>query len=165
MKNTTMTSATFLSLLLCSCTQSSLDLEAEKAALLAAADAHHEAAQSGDFASMADYFTNDGLFLAPNAAERQGLQSIRNFFAAAVEIPELKLRFSDVRAEVAASGEIGYTLASLEVSYRGSDGEPKGYKGPDFHLWKKQRGEWKIAIDIFNSELPLPVCAEAVDGP
>lgn len=163
MKNTTKILITFLSLFLCACTQSSVNLEAEQAALLAAADAHHEAAHSGDFGSMAEYFTNDGLFLAPNAAEREGLQSIRNFFAAAVEIPELRLRFSDVRAEVAASGEMGYTLASLEVSYKGSDGEPKGYKGPDFHLWKKQRGEWKIAIDIFNSELPLPVCAGAVN--
>ena len=107
MKYTTLICLTFLSLLICACTQSSVDLEAEQAALLAAADAHHEAAHGGDFSSMADYFTNDGLFLEPNAAEREGLQSIRNFFAAAVEIPELSLRFSAVRAEVAASGEMG----------------------------------------------------------
>ena len=165
MKYTTMICVTFLSLLLCACTQSSVDLEAEQAALLAAADAHHEAAHSGDFGSMADFFANDGLIVEPHAAEREGLQGARNFFAAAAEIPELRLRFSDVRVEVAASGDMGYTLADLEISRKGPDGEPREDKARDFHLWKKQGGEWKIAIDIWNSKLPLPVCGGAVVEP
>jgi ketosteroid isomerase-like protein len=165
MKYVTMICVTFLSLLLCACTQSSVDPEAEQAALLAAADAHHEAAHSGDFGSMADYYANDGLMMEPHAAEIQGLQGVRNFFDAGAEIPELRLRFSDVRAEVAASGDMGYTLADLEIRAKGRDGEPWENKYRDFHLWKKQGGEWKIAIDIWNAELPWPVCAAAVIEP
>jgi hypothetical protein len=29
----------------------------------------------------------------------------------------------------------------------------------DFHLWRKDGGEWKVAVDIWNSELPLPVAS------
>ena len=147
---------TFASVLLGACVPPSVDLEAEQAALRAAADAYHEAAQRGDFGSMVEFYANDGLIMPPNAAEEEGLQGARNFVAVIAEIPGLRLHFADVRVEVAASGDMGYTLADIEISVEGPDGEPAEDKERDFHLWKKQDGEWKIAIDIWNSELPLP---------
>jgi ketosteroid isomerase-like protein len=148
-------------MLLCACTQSSVDVEAERTALRAAADAYHEAAHRGDFGGMVDFYANDGFIVPPNAAEEKGLQGARNFFAAIAEIPGLRVRFVDVRVEVAASGDMGYTLADIEISFEGPDGEPVEDKERDFHLWKKQDGKWKIAVDIWNSELPLPGAAAA----
>ena len=58
---------------------------------------------------------------------------------------------------------MGYTLADAVIKFDGPGGEPVEDKVRDFHLWKKQEGEWKIAIDIWNSELPLP--AANVDAP
>ncbi len=156
MKYTTMICVTFSSVLLCGCTQSSVDIEAEQAALLAAADAYHEAAHREDFGSMVDFYANDGLILPPNAQEEKGLEGARNFFAAVAEIPGFRARFDDVRVGVAASGDMGYTLADIEISFEGPDGELVEEKERDFHLWKKQDGEWKVAIDIWNSEIPLP---------
>jgi len=155
MKYTTMICVTFSSVLLCGCTQSSVDIEAEQAALLAAADAYHEAAHREDFGSMVDFYANDGLILPPNAQEEKGLEGARNFFAAIAEIPGFRARFDDVRVGVAASGDMGYTLADIEISFEGPDGELVEEKERDFHLWKKQDGEWKVAIDIWNSEIPL----------
>ncbi len=159
MKFTTVICVTFSSVLLCACTQSSVDLGAEQAALRAAADAYHEAAQTADIDSLVDLYTNDGLILPPNAQEEKGLEGARNFFAAVAEIPGFRARFDNVRVGVAASGDMGYTLADIEISVEGPDGEPAEDNERDFHLWKKQDGEWKIAIDIWNSELPLPGAA------
>ncbi len=159
MKYTLMICVAFSTVFLFACTQSSVDTAAEQAALRAAADAYHEAAHRGDFGSMVDFYANDGFIVPPNAAEEEGLQGARNFFAAIAEIPELRLRFVDVRVEVAASGDMGYTLADIEISFEGPDGEPVEDKERDFHLWKKQDGKWKIAVDIWNSELPLPGAA------
>ncbi|MCH9004752.1 MAG: hypothetical protein IH838_05605 [Proteobacteria bacterium] len=66
MKYTTVICVTFSGVLLCACTQSSVDLEAEQAALRAAADAYHEAAQTVDIDSLVDLYTDDGLMLPPN---------------------------------------------------------------------------------------------------
>ncbi len=159
MKYTLMICVAFSTIFLSACTQSSVDTAAEQAALRAAADAYHEAAHRGDFGSMVDFYANDGFIVPPNAAEEEGLQGARNFFAAIAEIPGLRLRFVDVRVEVAASGDMGYTLADIEISFEGPDGEPVEDKERDFHLWKKQDGKWKIAVDIWNSELPLPGAA------
>ena len=156
MKFTTVICVTFSSVLLCACTQSSVDVEAEQASLRAAADAYHEAAQTGDIDSLVDLYTNDGLMLPPNAAAEEGLEDIRNFATAFTQTPGFGIRFDDVRVEVAASGDMGYTLANAVVSIDGWDGEPVQDQVRDFHLWKKQDGEWKVAIDIWNSQLPLP---------
>ena len=162
MKYTTMICITFSSALLCGCTQSSVDIEAEQAALLAAADAYHEAGHREDFGSMTDFYADDGLILPPNEQEEKGLQGVRNFFASTAEIPGIGVRFDDVRVGVAASGDMGYTLADVEISFEGPDGEVVEDKDRDFHLWKKQDGEWKIAVDIWNSELPLPGVAATI---
>ncbi len=155
MKYKTVVCVTFSSLLLCACTQSSVDAEAERAALRAAADAYHEAGQALDVDNFVDFYANDGLMLPPNEAEENGLPGVRSFISAFAQMPDAGVSFSDPRVEVAASGDMGYTLADAVIRFEGPDGEPVEDKIRDFHLWKKQDGEWKIAIDIWNSEIPL----------
>ena len=156
MKYTTVVCLTFSSMLLCACTQSSVDVEAERAALRAAADAYHEAGQALDVDNFVEFYANDGLILPPNEAEENGLEGARSFISAFAQLPDSGVSFSDPRVEIAASGDMGYTLADAVVRFEGPDGEPVEDKIRDFHLWKKQDGEWKIAIDIWNSEPPLP---------
>ncbi len=161
MKYTRTICITFSSVLLGACVPPSVDVEAEQAALRAAADAYHEAAQAADVDTVSGLYTNDGLMLPPNAAAEEGLEDIRNFATAFTQTPGFGIRFDDVRVEVAASGDMGYTLANAVVSIDRWDGEPVQDQVRDFHLWKKQDGEWKVAIDIWNSELPLPGVAAA----
>ncbi len=144
--------------LLCACAppQSSVDLGAEQADLRAAADAYHEAGQTVDIDSLIDLYTNDALILPPNAAEEKGLQGVRSFIDGFSQTPGFAIRFDDMTVEVAASGDMGYTLADAVISVEGPDGEPVRDRIRDFHLWKKQDGKWKVAIDISNSEIPLP---------
>ena len=144
--------------LLCACAppQPSVDLAAEQAGLRAAADAYHEAAQTLDIDNLVDFYANDGLILPPNAAKEKGLQGVRSFADAFTQTPGFAIRFEDMTVEVAASGDMGYTLADAVISVEGPDGGPVQDRIRDFHLWKKQDGEWKLAIDIWNSELPVP---------
>ena len=158
MRYTKMTCVMSFGTLLCACAQPSVDPEAERAALRAAADAYHEAvqAQTVDMDRLVDLYADDGLMIPPNAPVEEGLQAVRNFATAFSQMPGFAIRFEDTRAEVAASGDMGYTLADAVLSVEGPDGEPVQDQLRDFHLWKKQDGEWKVAIDIWNSELPLP---------
>ena len=155
MKFTTVICVTFSSVLLCACNQSSVDVEAEQAALRAAADAYHAAGEALDVDTFADFYTSDGLICPPNEHSVSGRDGAHNFISTFAETPGAGVSFSDANVVVAASGEMGYTLADAVVSIDGPDGEPEEDKIRDFHLWKKQDGEWKIAIDIWNSEVPL----------
>jgi len=97
------------------------------------------------------------IILPPNASRISGLEEARAFFAAA---PDIDFRYGDMIADVSVSGDMGYTLSNAVVRFEGPDGNPFEDKIRDFHLWKKQEGEWKIAIDIWSSELPCPCFVE-----
>ena len=143
----------FWSLILSACAEPSVDIEAESAALLAAADSYHETTHRSEWSRLIESDAEDVIILPPNAPRISGLEEARAFFAAA---PDIELRYGDVIADVSASGDMGYTLTSGVVRFEGPDGNLFEDRIRDFHLWKKQKGEWKIAIDIFSSELPMP---------
>ncbi len=161
MKYMRMIYVTLTSVLLGACVPPSVDVEAEQASLRAAADAYHEAGQTTDIDGLVGLYTDDGLMLPPNAADEAGLQSVRNYVTAFTQLPGFSIRFDNVRVGVAASGDMGYTLADTIIIVDGSDGDPVEDRVRDFHLWKKQDGEWKVAIDIWNSELPLAGAAHS----
>ena len=155
MKYTTAVCLAFSSMLLCACTQSSVDVEAERTALRAAADAYHEAGEGLDAEGFASSYTSNGLILPPNEAAVTGRDSAHEFITSFAKAPGASVSFSNMNVDVAASGDMGYTLADAVITVDGPDGQPIEDKIRDFHLWKKQDGEWKIAIDIWNSENPI----------
>jgi uncharacterized protein (TIGR02246 family) len=155
MKYTRTICITFSSVLLGACVPPSVDVEAERAALRAAADAYHATGEALDAGTFADFYANDGLILPPNEAGVSGRDGAHDFMSTFAAAPGAGVSFSDASVEVAASGDMGYSLADAVIRFEGPDGEPVEDKIRDFHLWKKQDGEWKIAIDIWNSEIPL----------
>jgi len=155
MKYTRTICITFSSVLLGACVPPSLDVEAERAALRAAADAYHAAGEALDADTFSDFYASDGLILPPNEPGVSGSYGAYIFMSTFAEAPGAGVSFSDASVEVAASGDMGYTLTDAVIRFEGPDGEPVEDKIRDFHLWKKHDGEWKIAIDIWNSEIPL----------
>jgi ketosteroid isomerase-like protein len=141
----------------CAPPEPAVDIEAETAALRAAADAYHVAAEAADIEGFVDLNANDVLIMPPNAPNIESTEGARSMVTAFTELPGFQVRFETVKVEVAASGDMGYTLANGEMSHQGPDGETVEDRIRDFHLWKKDaEGSWKVAIDIWNSELPLP---------
>ena len=67
------------------------------------------------------------------------------------------MNFDQPQVVVAASGDLGYTYAEGEVTLDGPDGETITEVIRDFHVWTKDAdGEWRVAVDIWNSPNPLP---------
>ncbi len=152
MNYTSLFSITLSAVFLSACSQSSVDVDAELEALRAAADTYHQLAHNAEFASMVNSDASDVLILPPNATEINGFEEAKVFFAAT---PDIEISYGDIKAGVAASGEMGYSLTDAIIRAEGPDGNLVEDRIRDFHLWKKQDGEWKIAIDIWNSEVPL----------
>jgi ketosteroid isomerase-like protein len=56
-------------------------------------------------------------------------------------------------AEVAKSGDTGFTSGSYEDSYKGPDGKLVKGKGKFLCVWKKQKdGTWKAIHDMWNAD-------------
>jgi len=62
------------------------------------------------------------------------------------------LTWTSVSAEVAASGDLGYTYGTFEFRSKDKDGKPVVNHGKYTTIWKKQKdGSWKVALDMGNA--------------
>lgn len=137
------------------CAPPPVDREAELAALRQAATAYHDAATAKDAARVVALYDEGVVMVPPNGDLVEGLQGVRGYRFGFITTPGVELRFEIVRAEVSASGDMGWTLAIGEITIHRPEGPPASDRVRDFHVWKKQAdGSWKVAVDIWNSGRP-----------
>ncbi len=121
--------------------------QAQKAAdAIRAADQQWEkAVVAKDLGKSVAFCAPEGSMLPPNAPIANGTDAIRKF----------SLTWAPVAAEVARSGDIGYTRGTFQLSFNGPSGQKVSDTGKYVTVWKKQAdGSWKVVVDIFNSDLP-----------
>ena len=132
-----------------------IDHDAEVAALRAAAEAYHTAARAKDAQAIVTFYADDAIMVPPNADRVDGIEGVRNYRFGFIENPGVELLFELIRVEVSSGGDMGWTLAIVNVSFTRPDGEPGSDRLRDFHAWKKQDdGSWKVVVDMWNSEFP-----------
>ncbi len=131
------------------------DLETAIAALRDAADAYHDAASAKDRDAVVAFYADDAVMIPPNAEQVEGIVGVRNYRFGFIENPSVQTQFETIRVDVSSGGDFGWTLAIVEVTFAGPDGQPAGDRIRDFHVWKRQTdGSWKLVVDMWNSESP-----------
>jgi ketosteroid isomerase-like protein len=99
----------------------------------------------------------EGAVLSPNAPIAQGHDAIAKLLTAFFAFPNLKITWKADKAEVARSGELGYTSGTYDMTFSDPAGKTISDKGKYVTVWKKQAdGSWKVLLDIFNTDMPLP---------
>ena len=140
-------------LILGGCAQQSVDLEAELSALREAATRYQDAASAKDAMTVVSMYDEDALMIPPSAEMVEGLEGVRGYRFGFIETPGVELEFELIRAEVAATGDMGWTLSIGDITIARPDGPPGRDRVRDFHTWKKQTdGSWKVVVDIWNSD-------------
>ena len=138
-----------LVLLLAGC--SGVDVNAEKAALLAADTAWAAAAKSGDVERTLEFWTDDAVIYFPDRPVVAGKPAIREFVTKNRSVPGFSISWTPSEAVVAESGEFGYTSGTAEVSFPAPDGTVVTRKGNYLCTWRKQAdGSWKCPMEISN---------------
>ena len=62
------------------------------------------------------------------------------------------LTWTPVHADMAASGDLGYTYGTFVFQANDKDGKPVSHSGKYATIWKKQKdGTWKVAMDMGNA--------------
>ena len=117
-------------------------------AIEAASKGFVEALSKGDAAKIADMYAEGARVLPPNGPMVQERQRIQEFWQGFINTgAKLSLSTSDVEAQGNVAIEVGtYELISPDN---------KRDAGKFVVVWRRQKGDWKLAVDIWNSNMPV----------
>jgi len=133
--------------------------KSDPADVLKAADRAFDAATSkGGAKAWAGFFAEDGKMFRANATITQGRPAIEALMQPFLSQPGTTLRWQPTFADIARSGELGYTTGESTTQTHDDLGRPTEAHGRYVTIWKKQRdGSWKVALDIGASTPQRPV--------
>jgi ketosteroid isomerase-like protein len=94
------------------------------------------------------YFAEDGVELEDGG----GVKTKADMLQEAAWPADLSLTWAPVKAEMAGSGDMGYTYGNYVLRSKDKGGKIVARYGKYTSIWKKQKdGSWKVALDMGNS--------------
>jgi len=110
----------------------------------------------GDIAGAVEFYTDDAKFLHPGAEIVSGKQAIKEFFETGRALGLWKINFETI--EIGYDGNLAYERGVNTIEMDAGDGQLMIDKGKYLVVMKRGAdGSWKVAVDIWNSDLPQPV--------
>lgn len=86
-----------------------------------------------------------------------GKAAIPEEWAHVLAIPDFENESSLTRVEISDGGDLAYTSGTYVAKMRGEDGVQIREPGKWLTVWKRGRdGEWRIVMDIYNTDVPPP---------
>ena len=145
-------------IILIGCTRApKVDTLAEANAICNLEDQWTVALQKSDTDKIISFFNTDAVAMKPNTPISIGLQAIRK---------ERESSFTDTTMlyktysskidtiEVSASGDLAYVRGTDRITTKTPNGLVDDM-GKWVDIWKKINGEWKVVVNIWNSDMPL----------
>ena len=135
--------------------KSSIDVKAESQKLLDTDKKFSRVSiEKGSAKAFNLFLTDDALELPAGNFPIIGRANI--YDSMKVDQHEYELSWEPQKAEVAKSGELGYTWGKYRVKYNDAKGNEITSYGKYLNIWKKlPNGEWKVAVDMGNKD-PKP---------
>ncbi len=114
-----------------------------------------EAVKRGDPGSVAALYTEDATLLAPNTEPIRGRQGIEAFFKAGMQMGMSEATLETV--DVTYLGDVAYEVGAYTMKIEPEGGQATADKGKYVVVWKRDGdGPWKLAVDMWNTNTPLP---------
>jgi len=134
------------------------DVAAERDALMKADADWNTAMGSKNIDEFMKFVADDAVLMPPNTPAAGGGEGIRAWVGQMMQMPGFSVSWTATNADVAASGDLGYTTGTYQASMGMPDGSTMPDNGKFATVWKKQAdGSWKVVVDIFNSDVPMPM--------
>ena len=135
--------------------------EADVRSLRVAQEAAIEAFASKNADRMVSAYSADASLMFPNSPILRG-EDLRAAIKALAADPNFSMQFTTDKAEVAKSGEFGYTRGAYTMTMSDpTTKKPLREKGKYVTIYARQAdGSWKMLEDISNADAPaIPVVA------
>jgi len=98
----------------------------------------------------ASWFADDGAVIQEGIGEVRGREAVRAAMAG-LDAPGVSLRWEPDRADIAASGDLGWTTGHFVSEGPGPDGATVRAEGVYVTIWRLQPdGSWKVVMDLGN---------------
>ena len=98
--------------------------------------------------SVLAYWTEDAHVVMAGEPTRDGMTAIRQMVVSSLAMPGFHVSWTPQRAEVAASGDLGYTVGTNEFSIPDATGKVTTYPGRYITVWRRGRdGRWRCVQD------------------
>ena len=120
-----------------------------QAAIQARSRIFEQAMANSDAAGVANCYTEDAEFMAPNEEAVKGKSNIQTTIAGYISEGFTQYKV----ASTTVYGSAGVVGVQTEYSLSQKDGKNSD-NGKSIQLWKQENGDWKIFRDCFNSNLP-----------
>jgi ketosteroid isomerase-like protein len=110
-------------------------------------------------------WAEDAVIFPPGGGLVSGPAKITEEWSPLLTNPDASLTWAPIKAEIAASGDLGYTYGRYESKGKSADGKPVVRTGHYVSIWRKgPDGAWKVILDIGSPD-PPPAPAEAKPTP
>jgi uncharacterized protein (TIGR02246 family) len=133
-----------------------VDAAATREAILAVDQAWEDAVLAGDAAAVTALYAADATVQPPGAPRATGSQEIQALFAGMLEYPVTSVVLNTDIVEVAASGDVAYNAGTFTMTGTAPDGSEWSDQGKYMAVFENVDGQWKYAVDMWNSDVPPP---------
>ncbi len=101
----------------------------------------------GDIEGIMSYHATNAIQMPPEAPPVVGAEAIRAAWQGMLDTEGLELTWGPTEAIVAPSGDMAYDYGTATMT------TPDGVVSPMKYVvvWVREGGEWKVAVDMFNS--------------
>ena len=106
-----------------------------------------------DAAAIAELYAEDGAVMPPNAPIGKGRAAIQQTWASMMRTPGFGLTFVPEQIVVSSSGDMALDRGTYSLTIA-PNGTTQTDTGKYVVVWRKIGREWKVAADVFNSDLP-----------
>ena len=118
-------------------------------AIEAASMGFADALSKGQAAKIADMYADDARVMPPNGTVVQERKKIQEFWQGFINSgAKLSLSTSDVEAQGNVAIEVGTYVMISPDNTRDT--------GKFVVVWRRYKKDWKLAVDIWNSNMPVP---------
>jgi len=133
-----------------------VDQAAISASVDSAQTAWAGAVAARDTTLLVNCYAGDAHVLAANAPRADGTAAIREGFVGFLSTPGLDIKLASNTKIISEAGDLVVDLGSYEMSFQDAKGKPMHDVGKYTTIFKRVNGEWKIVVDTWNSDTPLP---------
>ena len=120
-----------------------------------------KAAEAKDVGKTVSYYSDDALVMPANIPIAVSKDAIRKFWQDVLTSPGTAISWKATKVEIARSGDMAWLTGTYELTMNDATGKPVNDRGKYAVVWEKKGGTWKVAVDIWNSDLPIAGTAAA----
>lgn len=114
-----------------------------------------EAYRQRDYDAIADLHAPYARLFAPHTPAVNGVDAIRETWLMLVEQFGMDGTWGPDEIVVSRSGDMAYVTGTFDLTWATPEGKVED-RGKYLEVWRKFDGEWKVCVDMFNSDLPMP---------